>query len=152
MRAVLAVVLAVALLGVSLPALDEARVKRTDVRVGSELEGLADEMRLLQRGDAAVPSGTPGARVATTFSVPHRSWAAAGVEFVSLSTTDGGRARFGWRADGGRRHVQRVPDVRLSVAGPSDSLVLTTGGRHRLHLRLVRTDSERVVVVARPDV
>lgn len=151
-RAVLAVALAVALLGASLPAVDTARVERADATVERELRRLADEMRLLDRREDPATEGARGPRWRVRVRLPRRSWTSAGIEHVSLSNRTGRNRSngtvFRWRVDGGHRRAMYLPSVRVRPA-EDGSLAFRTGGTHRLALGLVRDGGTTVVTVRR---
>jgi hypothetical protein len=152
LRYVLAVVVATAILAVSLPALDAARIDRSEAAVDAELDSVVDRVERFVAEETAVPPDVAGARTVVTLNLPVRSWSAAGVDHVTLGRSSSGHARFAWSVAGGRRHTRRVPDIRLALAADAQTIVFSSGGRHRLRLRLVRYDGEPVVVASRPDV
>lgn len=141
LRVVLARLLAVAVVGASVPAVDSARVEATDSRLRGELTSVrAAVADLLVRDD---PTRGPGARRVLTVRLPHRSWGQAGTARVAL-----GGDVLAWRARSGSRHTLRLP-ARLRTTDEADALVLRRPGRHRLVLALVPDDGEPVVTVRR---
>jgi len=139
LRVVVAVLLAVAVLGTSLPAVDAARVEAADTHLHGELTAVRTAVAdLLVRDD---PASGPGARRVVTVDVPGRSWGHAETERVAL-----GGGVLAWRVDGGRRHTLRAPG-RLRVADGSAVLVLRRPGQHRLTLALARDERGPVVTV-----
>lgn len=139
-RTVLAVVLAVGLLAASLPAVEDARRRRTADRVGAEATSLAHDLaRFASANDA---TAAPGARLVVDVRLPGRSLTSVPVaRFVLDARADA----VEYRLPDGRNRSRRLP-VDLRVAGPADAVALATPGVHRLRFALRRTDGERVVV------
>lgn len=161
LRAVLAVALAAALVGVALPAVDRAGVGRGASLLGAEADRLARDAGRLAAGSDPVPVGARGARAVVALRLPGRSWATARVDYLAVGAArradppDGPATDvIAYRVAGGReRRVRLSVDVR-AVAGvepaPDDrALVLREPGRHVLALRLVRLDGQSVVLVER---
>lgn len=161
LRAVLAVAVAVALLGVALPAVDRAAVGRGQSLLAGDVERLVRAVERLAADSDPVPPGARGARVVVALRLPRRSWTTAPVDYVTVGAArrgdapDGrGRDVVAYRVAGGHeRTVGVAVDLRAVADGrpaPDDSpLVLRTPGRHVLALRLVRLDGHAVVVVGR---
>lgn len=156
LRLLLAVALAVALVAAATPAIDSARVSRSELLVERDADRLAAAATTLAAEES------PGARRTVTVSVPARSPTAAAVtltvggvagrdEDVTDSTTTDVLA---FRVAGGRRHVHRVgTDLRVvrdgEVAESDAAAVLLRGGEtYAVTLRLRRVDGRRTVVVA----
>jgi len=161
-RPVLAVALAVALLAVTLPAVDDARAERAATQVDAEVGRLAERMRLLQRREDPAPTRAGGPRWYVTIHLPERSWTSDGVDYLAIGavgngTTDGLRVAQGaatngtvlvWRTDSGRRGVTYLQSVQVR-SGSDGAPVLHSGGSHRLALSLVRTNGTTAVAVWR---
>lgn len=150
LRVVVAVALAAALLGVSIPVIQEARLNHADARVATEIDGLvATAERLHERNDPA-PPGVSGARRTVRLHLPGPSWSSARLDFLSVPETsdrgEGGTVR--WRVDGGRE-VRR--GVSTPLVGPEGGLILRGGGSRTLVLELTRRGGEVVVLVRRPE-
>lgn len=147
LRTALAVLVGVALLGVALPAVDDARVGHADSQVRTELEHLETAaMELQSESDPAVP-GAPGARIERTVVLPGHSWGKAGLERLTIPADRNGSVQ--WRVAGGRpKSLEPTPPL----VAPPDGLLLRDAGRHRLTLSLERRDGQQVVVVTRADV
>lgn len=143
-RVVLAVVLTTALLGVSLPAIDDARRGHTETTVGTELREIERAATgLLDTDDPA----EDGARRVVTVHLPARSWSDAGVDAVTIGQSRAGSGgRFTWSAEGGTRLVRRLPEIPLRTDG-GDAVTLDAPGRHRLVLSLDGTRTDPVVTV-----
>jgi hypothetical protein len=146
LRTVLAVALAIALLGVSLPAVDSARVTHAESDVQRSLTRLETAATELAAHNDAVPNGTVGARRHLTLSLPSERWGQAGLDSLSFPP---GSTHLSWRVRGGdhRTYASSVP-----LAGPSGGLKLNEGGHHRIILALHHRNGREVVVVRRPDV
>jgi len=80
-RVVLAVVLTTALLGASLPAIDEARRDHTETTVGTELRAIERVATDLLNTDDPTEDG---ARRVIEIRLPARSWSDAGVDAVTI--------------------------------------------------------------------
>lgn len=146
-RAVLAVVLATALVGATLPALGDARRDHTAATVESELAPLERDASRLLATDDAVPGD--GARRVVRIDLPAESWADAGVTSVALAAADNGSgAVFAWQVAGGRRHERRHPSIPLATpdGGP---VRFRSPGSHRLVLELDGRPGDPRVVARR---
>ncbi len=130
-RPLLAVLLAAAILGVSLPAIDHAERERSATRTSAAAATLADRIdRFAAQNDPVAP-GMAGASSVVTLALPR----GATVEF-----RDGIR----WRAGGRAGLLRTDPALRT----PSDPLELR-GGDHRLELGHVRCPDGPVVTLRR---
>lgn len=160
LRVVLAVALAVALLAVVTPALEDARGERTRRLTARELDRVASAAQLLAREES------PGARRTLAVSFPGESPTAAPIAFVSLGAVPNSTACGGvtpadtaasdvlaYRIAGGEHRVRRVGvDLRVvrggqRVESDSQTLVLRGDETYRLVLRLVRIRGRLTVVV-----
>lgn len=158
LRVVVAVALAVALLGVSQPAIEDARANAAERAVERELVEIERAIADL-RMEAAVPYGQPGARRVVVLDLPERSFGSAGVAYVAVGGLpngdgDGGSNLLAYGVADRPPTVLRLDaDLRVerSRGGvewlDDDPLVLRDGGRHRLAFVPVRSDGRRVVVV-----
>lgn len=161
LRAVLAVVVAVALLGAALPAVDRAGVDRSTSLLAGEAETLARAVERLATGSDPVPAGARGARAVVELRLPGRSWATQPADYLAVGAARRGDPPDGrdgdvvaYRVAGGRERTVRLPaDVRAAEGdgfAPDDRpLVLAEPGRHALALWLVGFDGRPVVVVSR---
>lgn len=142
LRVVLVVLLAVGVVGASLPAVERARVASTDTRLEGEVSSLRTALAdLLARDDPGA-----GARRVVTLRVPARSWGHAGVARLAVGVGDTRSERVVWRTRGGRERSVRLP-VPVD-ARDGDAFRVAAAGRHRLMLAL-RTGPGGPVVVAR---
>lgn len=155
LRVVLAVALAVAVVAVALPGIDEAAQKRTAHQIRGEVGSVANAGESLLDRDERTARGSPGARRTVSVSLPSRSLAAAGIDYVAIggfpgnggghSTVRYGRVTYRLR-DGPRRRFQ----VPVPLGAPGDRpVILRESGSHRLVLSLGRHDGDRVVLVER---
>lgn len=127
LRVVLAVLLAVALLGVSLPAVETARVERSATAVEGDLAAFETTVRDLATAADPATELDGAARRTVTVEVPRGSLTTAPVEFVavgglpeeSVSLQDGSSV-LAYRV-GGTTHVRRIP-VEVRVLGPDGDL------------------------------
>ena len=157
LRAVLAVVLSVAVVGVVAPALEDARVARGERQTEGELARVEAAVAELARGENV------GARRTLTLSLPTRSVTRAPVAYVAVGgVSRGPKAADTGQTDvlvsrvaGGDAHVVRVPAELVVVTdsrSPDDDRPLVArGGTVRLTLRLVRDGEEPVVEVERSE-
>lgn len=143
LRVVVTVMLAVAVLGASLPSLASVRVERADAAVHKELTTVrATVADILTRDDAV---SEPGARRVLTIRLPERSMGSAEVVRVVLGA--GPREDLlVWRVRGGEGRHLRVPGPVTHRGHP---LELRQAGRHRLVFGLVPDGAGRTVTVRR---
>lgn len=140
-RTVLAVLLAVALLGLSLPAADAAARDQVATRVAEEVGALAAAAERLAGGNDPVAPGTGGARRTVTLAVPHDRLVGPGATALVGGCP---AADLCYRV--GRGPPTGVP-ASIEVRPAADQLVLGAGA-HRLRLRYVRAPTGPAVVVA----
>jgi len=155
LRVVLAVALTVAIVAVALPGIDGAAERRTAHEIRGEVERVANAGESLLNRDERTAGRSGGARRVVSVSLPSRSLAAAGVDYLAIGgspveeweppTVRSRRVTYRLR-DGPRRQF-RVP-VPLRPAGDRP-LVLQGGRSHRLVLSLGLHDGKRVVLVTR---
>ncbi|MFC5970640.1 hypothetical protein ACFPYI_04775 [Halomarina salina] len=136
LRVVLAVLLTLALLAVSLPAVDDARSTRAATALDDASERVrATGERLAATSDPAL--GETAARHSLRLDLPTRGW---GARSGRLRLRDG---RVAWRVGDGQWHVDRLP----SLVVPDGPLVVV--GRARLVLSHRHRAGRSVVVVRR---
>lgn len=158
LRVVLAVVLALALLGVARPVVDDARAERTGRLAEGELARVTERATGLAGSEETGPGGAP--RRVVTLSVPDGGLAAAPIDFVAIGGVPVcGTSRdtphgdvVAYRVQGGDTRVGHVPvDLRVvtddRVRGDEDPLVLR--GDARVSLSLVDSEGGRTVLVRR---
>jgi hypothetical protein len=148
-RVLLAVALAVALLAVAVPAIEQAGVQRSDGTARAAADELASEMRALLADSDAVAADVAGARRVVELDLPERGFASAGLATFRVerarNLSRGTRgARIVWRVAGGTRHVRRIPDVGVRTT-TDRTVAFETGGTRTLVLELVRLHGRRVV-------
>jgi hypothetical protein len=130
LRYVLAVVVAVAVVGVALPAIERAELRHDGDRLGR------DARRVATATDRLAATTDPGGRELVTVGLPEREPGEARYLWVD-PLTDTVR----WRVDGSRERRLRV-DADL-LAG----VTLREAGRHRLAIEHVRRGGRRGLVV-----
>jgi hypothetical protein len=147
-RVALAVLLAVALLGTAMPAIEDARVSTTERQLRADLSRVATVAESLAARHDAVPPGPGSARRTVRLVVPEAGWGRAAATVGVGSGPDGGR--LVWAVADGPRHVARVDvDVRVWRDGKPMTGELRLGpGRHRLVMSLVRIGGHPTVVVS----
>lgn len=147
LRTVLAVLLAVSLLGVSAPVVDSARIDHANRGVETALQRLdTAAVELLEHNDP-VTVGRDGARRYHQITLPAGSWGTAQLDRFEIPPPNS-HGRLVWRVAGGTRSSFR-PSVPIVSRG---GLTLRDGGRQRLVLTLRVRDGRQVVSVSRPDV
>ena len=152
-RVVLTVLVAVALLAASMPALDDARVATTEERIETESDRVERAVGGLTAGSMSVSDPSLAARTTVTVRAPS-GVTAARVDRLALvgpdrSENDSGAA-LRYRIDGGRaRTASIVPGpVGATVEVADGPIALRTRGESRLELRLV-DDGGPTVRIAR---
>lgn len=157
-RVALAVLLAAALVGASLPAVEDARVRATDEAARRSTHAVVDAARDLVRGNDPV-LGTAGARRTVEVAVPDRSLARADLAYLAVGGRPNGPAPrdtpdgdvIAYRVRGGPERVVRVPaDLRVVRNGTvqPDRSPLVLRGDARLTLHLTLRDGHPVVLVS----
>jgi len=131
-RAVLAVALAVALLGVSLPVVEEAGRAHSDARVTNQLDRVESAAETLRTRSAAARQG-PTARRTLSLSLPKRTWAHPGLARLTVPAPGAGE-RVTWRVEGGPAHGRRL--LGGDLVGPPGGLTLREGGTREVALLL----------------
>lgn len=135
-RTLLTVVVATALLGASLPAVEDARTDRTAARLDATATRLSDVSAALVAADDPVPASERGASRTVVVSLPSSGFADARTAYLSVGglPNDSRPTTVGYRvADGPPRRLDA--GVRFFVG--ERPLVLPPG-RHTLRLTLVR--------------
>lgn len=146
-RAVLAVVLALALLSASLPAVDAARADRSTASVRADLSAVETAARSLVTGEDATLTDVPGARKRAVVHVPSATWSTARVAWVGAGGRPdgpGNRSRLAFRVAGAGVETVRLRGLRVRT--PGGPVVFRDPGRHALTLSLRRDDGPVVVL------
>lgn len=136
-RTVLTVAVAAALLGSSLPAVDDARADRTAARLEATATRLSDAAAVLVATDDPVPAGELGASRTLVITLPRAGFADARADYLSIGgmPTGSERSTVGYRVTG---RPPRQVETSVTFVTEDGPLVLPPG-RHRLRLTLVRT-------------
>lgn len=158
LRVVLAVVLSTALLGISMPVVEDARAERTSHLVEGELSRLAERAIGLETTEETGPGGAP--RRVVSLSLPAEGLAAAPIDYAAIGGVPDCRAPrdtghgdvIAYRLQGGDARVRHVPvDIRVvtegRVRGDEDPLILR--GDARVTLSLVDRRTGPTVLVRR---
>lgn len=174
LRVVLAALVAIALFGVAMPAVEDARTERAARLADAELDRVAAAATgLVDEEEVAPLDGA--ARRTVRLSLPERGPVTAGLAYVAVGGVPGrdvGRDTgdadvLAYRIHGGPPTVRRLPvDLRVVADGRvlADDVPLVIGdpgpeptasgrapsGGHRLVLRLVERDGDPTVLVGRP--
>jgi hypothetical protein len=146
-RTVLTVLVAAALLGLSLPVIADARVDRTEAGLASTARQVTDAAADLVASDDPVPPGERGASRQVTVTVRPAGIADARVAHLSIGGSPNASApsTISYRVAG---QPPRVMETRFRFLTGSTPLVLPPG-RHVLRLTLVTTPAGVGVRVAR---
>lgn len=146
-RAVLAVLLAVALLSASLPAIDAVGQERTAARMDRTVDRI-DRAATELLGEDPGPTARLAPRRLVTVSLPARSLTTARVERVIIDggadADDTGRISY---SVAGRSPTSRR--LTAPIATPDGPVVLRGAGDRTLVLRLVRDGDGSLVVLSR---
>ena len=157
LRAVLAVLLAAALVGVSMGALQDARQTRSDRLAAGEVGALRDAAVGLQQSAAPAPRAAVAARRVVDVAVPTGGFTEAPVAYVAVGGRpgkpvpgdDGGSDVVAYRLADGPPRTTRLPvDVRAAGRGGDDT-PLVLRGPARVALSLVERRDRPVVLVER---
>ena len=149
-RTLLTVFVAVALLGASLPAVEDARTTRTDARLEATAGQLSDAAASLVAHDDPLDRCGAGAGRTVTVSLPEGGFTDARASYLAVGGThhDTAPSVITYRVAG---RPPRHLDVGVHFVTGDDPLVLTPG-RHVLRLTLVRTPDGPGVCVRRRSV
>lgn len=145
-RTLLTVAVAAALLGASVPVLEDARVDRTDARLETTAARISEAANALAATDDPVPLGERGASRTLVVTLSGGGFADARAAYLSVGgfPDEPHPTTVGYRVDG-REPGQVDAGVRFFTG--EKPLVLSPG-RHTLRLTLVRTSAGVVVRVA----
>lgn len=151
LRVVVAVALAAALLGASMPAVDTARVDHAEAKMAAEVDRLAAAAERLRERNDPSPPGVPGARTEVRLHLPGSSWGTASLDYLSIpgAVADSGGANYTeitWRVEGGRRTTRKLS---TPLVGSGGGLRLEGDGSRRVVLELTRRDGEPAVLARR---
>ncbi|MDQ2052730.1 hypothetical protein RBH26_20000 [Natronolimnohabitans sp. A-GB9] len=149
-RYVLAVILAVALLAIAVPAIDHAATLNTERTLDSDLAALDEAATSLAATDELSPDGHPNPQRVVTVTLPTRSMTTTGVDHVEIVPHERGdfsTARYVLE-DGTTR--ERTIDERIVWDDPAatEPVELGGSGERRLALTLRADPDGDAVVVA----
>lgn len=148
-RYVIAVILAVAVVGIAMSAADHGGGVRSEEAVAADVSDLDDAATSLYVDEELPPRGHPGPRRIVEFDLPSESLTTASVEHVEIEPVRENTTAVEFQVEGRAPQVVFV-DVPTAIDGSSDSLRLTGTGRQEVLLTLGRDgDGDRVVRVAR---
>lgn len=153
LRVVLAAVLATAVLGASLPAVDGARVDRTATALDASIERLSAAGSSLAVGSDAPRDPAVAPRRTVALSLPRPTWTAAAVEYVAVGGSPGGpgnRSAVTYATEGGGE-TTRLLSVPLPVRTPRGPVVFRGRGERAVSLSLRTTSDGPTLVVGRGD-
>ena len=149
-RTILAVVLALAIVSLSMPAIDRVATVGTERGLEADLATLEAEAVELLEEEERPPAGDPGPQRVVTITLPAESPTTAGVDYVAVgdsleATTDtADRPIVTYRIEGGPERIVHV-DAPIEPAG-GEAIVLRGSGDRDLRLTLEYEAGERVVV------
>jgi len=149
LRVVFTVALAVAVLGVAAPAVEQAGVHRSDAQVRAAAEDLDGAARHLADSNPALPPDGDPARRTITVEFPDGGFASAPLHSFSVGPPPNGSAatRITWRVDGGARHALHLDGIRIRPA--SGTTFRVGGGEVAFSLELLARNGTRVVRIER---
>lgn len=146
-RVVLTVIIAVALLAASLPALETARVTTTTEQLEAEGDRIKRAVGSTVSGSMAVDSRSLAARTGITVRAPV-GFTAASIDRLALVTVDQSTTVLRYQITGGaERSVPVVPStltVPVTVAG--GTIELRPNGETRLECRFIDDDGPTVEI------
>lgn len=144
-RAVLAVVLAVALVSIASPALQDARYERTAAGVADTATRLDRAATLLATEADPPVAGVAGARRVITVRVPAGSITSVPITRLTIDGTDPPGAGGVVIAElSGHRSISRP--ISTDLRTPNGAIVLGTAGAHDLRLTLIARGGLAVLV------
>jgi hypothetical protein len=144
-RAVLAVAVATALLGVAIPALEDARSDRSVRLVRGEVAAIERAADSLLAADETAPGR--GARRVVEVSLPEGSWSDADVDELGIRGSVGTSrttSTVRYRVDGGS---SRTLGVDAPLYTPDGVVAVPGDGTARVVLELVRVEGRPAVAV-----
>lgn len=165
-RVVLTVLVAVALLAASMPALESARTATTAEQLDAEADRVERAIAGVVSGSVAVKNRALAARTTTTVRAP-RGLTAARIDRLALINGDdngadgsiesgdefGDRVVLRYQIDGGPEGsvsvVPRTLGASVEVGGDGGPLELRTSGESRIAFRFVDDDDDPTVKIAR---
>lgn len=145
-RVALAVACAVALLGASLPAIDDARTENAAATIETDLNRLDRAAAAVAAADRP-RTDTPGERRAVVISLPDRTVQNAGVEAVRIGGASNRTVEY---HPGGGRTQTAVLSAPVRPEG-GGQIVLSSPGTHRLVLSPAADGDGVLVAVDSPD-
>lgn len=163
-RVALAMLVAVALVAVSTPAVEDARTTRSAEHVRTELGGLERAIHGLAAEEDATTGPALGPRRVRQVTIPRASFATAPIEWVALGGyPDEPSPRDRDDTDVLVAAIEGGPTVRVVVAidlrmiadgsvHPDDEPLVLGPGRHRLTLTLIQRGGRPTVLVGDPEV
>lgn len=143
-RVVLAVVLAIALVGVAVPALEYGAGVNSEQQVGSEVAKIGNAATSLVENEELPPPGQSGAQRVVSVSLPGDSRTTRPVEHLEIER-HGNRSVATYRVEGRSEQVAHI-DAPI-VNGTNDTVELGGSGTRDLVLTLERDGSEAPVIV-----
>ncbi|MHC3437318.1 DUF7311 family protein [Natrialbaceae archaeon A-gly3] len=149
-RTILAVVLSVAIVALSVPAIDHGASVRTERTLEADLAAIDEEAAALLESEELPPPGQPGPQRTVTVTLSGESLTTASVAYVAIggdrSTSDDVLV-VAYRLEGGPERTVHV-DAPVRPDG-GDPIVLRGSGEHDLRLTLEPEGDERIIVVSR---
>lgn len=145
-RYVVAIVLMVAILGVSFAGLETASTAASEREVRASITDLEDAAVSLISNDELPPAGHPGAQRLVTVEMPAKSLTTKPISHFELRRVTGERLSVvAFRIEGGPMHTETI-DVPIRNATGGDVVELSGTEDRRLRLTLTRDAQRRPVV------
>lgn len=145
-RLLVGVAVAVALLSLSLPVVENARIASSDSAVRDALDRLTEVASTMAARNDPVPPGAPGAREPLALQLPGTGPGRARIARLHLAANGPTATVARWHvagADGDRQRV--LPDLVIT-----EPITLAGGATHRLVLAYEQRPSGAAVVLRRP--
>ncbi len=148
-RTVLAVVLAVAIIGAAVPAIEQGQIDRTETTIRGDLSALDTAITSLTTTEDATQTPSLAAQRAVTVTLPSDGIGAAPIETVVIDA-DGCTYRI---VDGPTDRIPFATAERVVVAPnrSTETLTLNETGRHQLIARLRQYNGSRIIEIERHD-
>ena len=150
-RYVLAVVLLVALLALSMPAIDSGATMNTERQVDASLAAIDENATSLIETEEVTPDGHPNPQRVVDLSLPRSTLTTAGVDHVELVPHESGQythARYVLE-DGTTRETIISEQLVWDDPSKTDTTELDGGGEQRLALVLLPDETGEPTLVAR---
>jgi len=146
-RTVVAVLLTVAILGVSVPALERGAGVNSENAVEAEITEIANAAESLYQNEQAPPEGVAGPQRTLSITFPEDTLQSEPVKNVSIIRKDGfSLVRY---RIAGRTERKKTIDAPIVNVDRENTTVMEGGGKRDLRLELRKKNSTSFVVLSR---